>query len=480
MSEISKLQPTELWSQFDKVCSIPHPSKHEDKIREYIISRAQAHALEYKVDSVGNVVVRKAATPGHESAPCVILQAHMDMVPQKNSDKTFNFETDPIEPYVDGEWVKARGTTLGADNGIGVATMLALLETTTDEHPALELLFTSDEETGLNGANGLATNMLKGQMLINLDSEDEGELYVGCAGAVNVTASFEYKDQATPSGVVAYTVALLGLKGGHSGLEIILQRANASKLLARFLYENPEARVSNIDAGGLRNAIPREAKALVVVACEQAAQFEAKVAIFQAQLQREYARVEDAIKFIAVKSESIPATVVNSDFQTRFVEAMVAVPNGVMRMSDSVPGLVETSTSLSRVEAVNGKATALFMVRCMVNYGKKQVVGMIRSAIDLAGGRVVAEGDYDGWAPNPESKILDTMSSGYEKLYGVKPHVKAIHAGLECGIIGGKYPDLDMISIGPTMRFPHSPDEKVNIASVAKFYEFLLYTLKSL
>lgn len=481
MNDITKLEPTQLWIQFAKVCSIPHPSKHEAQLRNYIISRATALGHDHQVDAAGNLVVRKAATAGHESAPTVILQAHMDMVPQKNSDKKFNFETDPIETYIDGDWVKARGTTLGADNGIGVATMLSLLEASSEvEHPALELLFTADEETGLNGANGLATDMLQGDILINLDSEDEGELYVGCAGAVNVTADFTYKEESTPGGMTAYEIALSGLKGGHSGLEIVLQRGNASKLLGRFLYENPEVRLSSIDAGGLRNAIPREARAVVVVQSGMVADFEAKVVAFEAKLQREYQRVESAISFVATKFETIPSIVVECDFQIRFVEALIAVPNGVMRMSDSVPGLVETSTSLSRVEVGNGEAAMQFMVRCMANYGKPQVVAMIRSVISLAGGRVVAQGDYDGWAPNPDSKILATMSASYKKLYGAEPEIKAIHAGLECGIIGGKYPALDMISIGPTMRSPHSPDERVNIPTVAKFYEFLLYTLRSL
>lgn len=479
MNDITTLQPSALWRQFAKVCSIPHPSRHEQKIRQYIIEQATVRGFDIQQDATGNVVVRKPATKGHEQSPAVILQAHMDMVPQKNSDKKFNFETDPIEPYIDGEWVKARGTTLGADNGIGVATMLAILESDTIEHPALEFLFTADEETGLNGANGLATDMLKGSVLINLDSEDEGELYVGCAGAVNVTAEFQYKEESTPEDSVAYRIDLSGLKGGHSGLEIILQRGNATKLLARFLYENPQVRISSIDAGGLRNAIPREATATVVLPRSEAAEFEQKAAKFQTEIARELSSVEDSIRF-AVSSVELPPIVVSDEFRQRFIEALIAVPNGVMRMSDSVPGLVETSTNMSRVELVRGKASVLFMVRCMANYGKPQVVAMIRSVMSLAGGRVVAQGDYDGWAPNPESRILQTMKRTYTELYGTTPQVKAIHAGLECGIIGGKYPALDMISIGPTMRFPHSPDEKVNIATVTKFYDFLFYTLKSL
>ena len=479
MKEITDLEPKALWQQFAKVCSIPHPSKHEEKIRQYVIDFAKTHGLEYQQDTVGNIVVRKTAAKGYEGHPTVVLQAHMDMVPQKNSDLKFNFETDPIQPYVDGEWVKAKGTTLGADDGMGVSAMLAILEGKDIPHPALECLFTVDEETGLTGANQLATDMLKGDILINLDSEDEGELYVGCAGAVNVTAHFEYKEEATPDDSVGYEIALSGLKGGHSGLEIILQRGNANKLLARFLRENPCALISTIDAGGLRNAIPREAKAIIAVPSTQAAGFEKAAKDFEATIQHELSHVEDSIKF-GVKKVNAPAIVASREFQERFVAALIAMPNGIMRMSDTVPGLVETSTNMSRIEMACGKAQLLFMVRCMVNYGKKQVVAMIDSVVTLAGGRIEAQGDYDGWAPNPDSKILHVMKSGYEKLFGKVPEVKAIHAGLECGIIGAKYPQLDMISIGPTMRFPHSPDEKVNIATVAKFYDFLLDTLKNL
>ena len=479
MKEITELEPKALWSQFAKVCSIPHPSKHEAQLREYVIEVAKRNGLEDQQDAVGNVVVRKAATAGYEGHPGVILQAHMDMVPQKNSDLKFNFETDPIQPYVDGDWVKARGTTLGADNGIGVSAMLALLEATDIPHPALECLFTIDEETGLTGANQLGSDMLKGSILINLDSEDEGELYVGCAGAVNVTARFDYKEEATPDDCVGYEVMLSGLKGGHSGLEIILQRGNANKLLARFLRENPMALISTIDAGGLRNAIPREAKAVVAVPSAQAAAFEQAVAAYAQTLHHELAHVDDGVQFAArrVDTSSIVAA---AEFQHRFLNALTALPNGIMRMSDTVPGLVETSTNFSRVEMACGKAELLFMVRCMVNYGKPQVVAMIDAVVTLAGGRIETQGDYNGWAPNPDSKILHVMKEGYEKRFGKTPEIKAIHAGLECGIIGAKYPHLDMISIGPTMRFPHSPDEKVNVPSVVKFYDFLLDTLKNL
>lgn len=480
--EIKELQPRALWSRFAEICAIPHPSKHEEAIMAYIKEFAESHTLPWRQDAVGNIVVCKAASKGHEASPKVILQAHVDMVPQKNSDVKFNFETDPIQPYVDGDWVTARDTTLGADNGIGCASMLAILSDPTLEHPALEALFTIDEETGLTGANGLGKDMLSGSILINLDSEDEGELYVGCAGAVNNTATMDYKKDSTPDDMVGFELDLRGLKGGHSGLEIILQRGNANKILVRFLREQAIAnglRVSTIDGGSLRNAIPREARSIVVVPKDKSASFVDAVAKFEESIIYEYSAVETSIKFKATQIET-PSIVVSREDQKRIIAVLTAAPNGILRMSDSMPGLVETSTNMSRVIVESGKMTVLFMTRCMVNYGKRELASMIRSVFELAGAKVEEENDYDGWAPDMNSTILATMKAGYETLYGKTPAIKAIHAGLECGIIGAKYPELDMISIGPTMRFPHSPDEKVNIATVAKFYEFLLYTLKKL
>lgn len=484
--EIRNLEPKALWNRFADICDIPHPSKHEAKILEYIIAFAKEQGLSWQQDAVGNVVIRKNATAGYEGRPTVILQAHVDMVPQKNSDKNFDFEKDPISTLIDGEWVTADGTTLGADNGIGCASMLAVLADKTISHPAIEALFTIDEETGLTGANGLGLDMLKGDILINLDSEDEGELYVGCAGASNNTVEMSYSEVAVGSvvaGAVGYELSLMGLKGGHSGLEIILQRGNANKIMVRFVREQAAAlglSVVSIDGGGLRNAIPREARAVVVVPAAVATQFEENVKSFAKGLAYEYQFVEDAIRFGAVRMAAAPAKMMSAADQQRVVGALTAAPNGILRMSDSMKGLVETSTNMSRVFVGEGRVEVLFMTRCMVNYGKRELMAMIRSVFELAGGTVTDTNDYDGWAPNMKSPILATMSAGYKDLYGVTPLVRAIHAGLECGIIGAKYPKLDMISIGPTMKFPHSPDEKVNIATVAKFYEFLLYTLKNI
>lgn len=482
MSQIRTLEPRALWNRFADICAIPHPSKHEQAICAYVINFAKEHNLDYAQDATGNIVVRKAATKGYHGHPTVILQAHLDMVPQKNSDKTFDFTKDPIEPWIDQQWVKATGTTLGADNGIGCAAMLAILENKQIEHPAIEALFTIDEETGLTGANGITKDFLKGSILINLDSEDEGELYVGCAGAVNTTAELRYKEDATTNDLVGYELDLKGLKGGHSGLEIKLQRANANKVMVRFIREQAainSLRISTFDGGGLRNAIPREAKATVTVPRFNASAFEAAATEFAIEIVKEYSFVESDIIFTFAQVQT-PSIVVGKDDQKRIIAALTAAPNGVFRLSDSMPGLIETSTNMSRVGIESGRMEVLFMTRCMVNYGKRELASMVKSVFELAGAKVTEENSYDGWAPNMDSPILKVMSAGYNSLFGKMPEIRAIHAGLECGIIGGKYPEMDMISIGPTMRYPHSPDEKVNIETVAKFYEFLLYTIANI
>lgn len=480
--KIKELKPQNVWGYFADICAIPHPSKHEAAIMQYLRDFAKNQGLTIKEDKTGNIVITKPATAGYESHDAVILQAHVDMVPQKNSDIKFDFEKDPIEAYVDGQWVTARNTTLGADNGIGCAAMLAVLSDKSLKHPKIEALFTVDEETGLTGANGLGMDMLTGKIMLNLDSEDEGELYVGCAGAVNNSATLIYKSEPTPATYRAIELDLRGLKGGHSGMEIILQRGNANKLMVRFVREQRAAagiRLSSIDGGGLRNAIPREARAVIAVAPEKFDAVMAAAKKFEATIQMELAAVEDAIKFTANSCDT-PSQVIAADDERRIIAALTVAPNGIMRMSDAMKGLVETSTNMSRVEVKDGKMTVLFMTRCMVNYGKVELSAMIRSAFELAGATVTEENDYNGWAPNMESKILKTMSETYHSLYGRTPEIKAIHAGLECGIIGAKYTSLDMISCGPTIRFPHSPDEKVNIETVAKFYEFLTHTLSKL
>lgn len=479
---ITELSPKNVWGYFAQICATPHPSKHEGAILELLKNFAKEHNLSLRQDETGNIVIEKPASAGYENKDGVILQAHVDMVPQKNSDKDFDFTKDPITAYVDGEWVTADGTTLGADNGIGCAAMLAVLADKNLVHPRLEALFTVDEETGLTGANGLADGMITGKTLLNLDSEDEGELYVGCAGAVNNTVSMDYNTENAPADYTTFEVNLKGLKGGHSGMEIILQRGNANKLITRFIREQILAngiRLVEIDGGGLRNAIPREAKAVVVVPNANLETFAVAAKAFEATLQMEYALVEDSIIF-SVEETSAATKVLTLEHQKAIVAALTATPNGIFRMSDAVEGLVETSTNMSRVELKEGKLCILFMTRCMVNYGKKELNAMIRSVWELAGATVAETGDYDGWAPNMESNVLSKMQNLYSSLYGKVPEVKAIHAGLECGIIGAQYEGLDMISFGPTIRFPHSPDEKVKIDTVEKFYDFLTKSLAEL
>ena len=482
MDQIKNLQPQALWERFAEICAIPHPSKHEAMILEYLKNFARQHSLACKQDDTGNIVISKQASPGYENHDTIVLQGHVDMVPQKNSNVKFDFESDPIEPYIDGDWVKARDTTLGADNGIGCAAILAILADNKIKHPPLEAFFTVDEESGLTGALAMAGDLLTGRKLINLDSEDEGELYIGCAGGVNSTAEMKYNEEVTADGGAAYELSLRGLKGGHSGMDIILQRANANKVMVRFLRDQSSkngVRIAAFDGGSVRNAIPREATAQVVLPAENAAAFEKDAAAYLKQIAAEYAAVEDAIEFTANKIE-LPSVMVCSECQDTMISALTASPNGVMRMSDTVPGLVETSTNMARVQIAGGNLSVQYMTRCMVNYGKRETTAMIRATFALAGIRVEDSGDYDGWAPNPDSELLAVMKQGYKDLFGKEPDVKAIHAGLECGIIGAKYPGMDMISIGPTIRFPHSPDEKVNIPSVAKFYKFLLYTLENM
>ncbi len=479
---IRELKPTNVWNYFADICEIPHPSKHETALLEYLKKFAETQSLSYRLDEMQNIVIEKPATAGYETHDAVILQAHIDMVPQKNSETNFDFTTDSIIPLIDGEWVTAQDTTLGADNGIGCAAMLAILSDNTLKHPRIEALFTVDEETGLTGANGLGTDILTGKTLINLDSEDEGELYVGCAGAVNNSVNMTYTPESLSAGYTTIRLSLRGLKGGHSGMEIILQRGNANKLLNRFIREQiakNSIRLCEIDGGGLRNAIPREATALVVVPSENVANFLDEVTDYQATIQQEYSAVEDSILFSAAQ-ESAATEVLSLEDQTKIINAITATPNGIFRMSDAMEGLVETSTNMSRVEVKGGNLNILFMTRCMVNYGKIELNAMIRAVWECAGATVTETGDYDGWAPNMSSNILSKMKSLYNELYGRVPEVKAIHAGLECGIIGAKYPELDMISCGPTIRFPHSPDEKVKIDTVDKFYEFLVKALETL
>ena len=475
--DFTALKPALVWKHFAAICNIPHPSHHEEKIRQYVVDFAKAQGLEYLVDEANNVYVRKSATAGMENRKGIVIQAHLDMVPQKNNDKTFDFENDPIEAYIDGEWVTANGTTLGADNGIGAAAILAVLEDNTLVHGPIEALFTATEETGMDGAFGLKGGLLQGDILLNLDSETEGELYVGCAGGLDANITLPYTAEAAPAGYVAYAVEVKGLKGGHSGIQIGYQRANANRELFRLLNHSAcDLRLAAVDGGGLRNAIPREATAVVLVAQADVATFEAEVAAFEKTLVAEFANIEDSIS-VKATATAAPAEVIPACVASKLAKAVIGAPNGVVKMSVEMEGLVQTSSNLARVVSDGTCVKIQCLLRSSVNSEKHALGEAIKGVFELAGATVELSGDYDGWKPNMESPILHTMLASYESLYGVKPAVMAIHAGLECGIIGGKYEGLDMISFGPTICFPHSPDEKVEIASVDKFYSFLLHTL---
>ncbi|MBE6181394.1 MAG: aminoacyl-histidine dipeptidase [Rikenellaceae bacterium] len=479
---LTALKPELVWKHFSEMTRIPHPSHHEEKIRAYILGVAQSLGLECCEDEAHNVYVRKPATAGMEDRKGVILQAHLDMVPQKNNDKVFDFENDPIDAYIDGDWVTADGTTLGADNGIGAAAILAVLEDNTLVHGPIEALFTATEEAGMVGAFGLKAGLLQGDMLLNLDSETEGELYVGCAGGLDANIRFDYTAVPTPAeGYKACTLVVKGLKGGHSGIQIVCQRANANKLLFRFLNAAAaqfDMRLCSVDGGGLRNAIPREASAVLLVKESDCAAFVEALAAYEKTVQAEFAGIEEGISIAAEPCEN-PAEMIPCEVAGNLTKAVIGCPDGTQRMSIAMPGLVQTSTNLARVVSDGSTIKLQCLLRSSVNSEKEALGEAIKAVFALAGAETILSGSYNGWNPNMESPILKAMTVSYEELYGVKPAITAIHAGLECGIIGSNYPNLDMISFGPTICYPHSPDEKVEIASVAKFYDFLIHTLRN-
>ncbi|MFO7853231.1 MAG: aminoacyl-histidine dipeptidase [Bacteroidota bacterium] len=482
MSEIKNLEPKELWGYFSEICQIPHPSKKEQKMVDYVKDFGEKQGLETVVDETGNVIIKKPAVKGFENKKTVVLQAHLDMVPQKNSDKKHDFEKDPIEAYVDGEWVTAKGTTLGSDNGIGIAAAMAVLSSKDIKHGPVEGLFTVDEETGMTGAKNLKSGYLDADILINMDSEDEGELYVGCAGGIDITASKTYKEEPVPSGMKAYRLDAKGMKGGHSGIDIPLGRANANQVIARFLMQAEaelDIKLSEAHAGDLRNAIPREGYALIVVSEDKASDFENLVKEYDAILKNEYGDTEPDITFRCAETDT-PEGLVPADEQYGFIRSVFACPNGVLRMSTSMEGLVETSNNIAVVNIGGGSFEALSLTRSSVDSAKEATAWKIAAVFQLAGTEIQMSGSYPGWKPNMDSPILKTMQGVYDKLFGRIPEIKAIHAGLECGIIAGAYPHLDMISLGPTIRYPHSPDEKVNIETVKKFWEFLVATLEAI
>jgi dipeptidase D len=479
--DITALAPQLLWDHFYQLTQIPRPSKKEERAVKYVMDFGTRLGLETITDNVGNVIIRKPATPGHENCKGIVLQAHLDMVPQKNSNKQHDFDKDPIETYIEDGWVKAKGTTLGADNGIGAAAALAVLEDTTLVHGPIEALFTIDEETGMTGANNLQPDILKGDILLNMDSEDEGELYVGCAGGSNANAVFTFRENAVPKGHVAYLLNLTGLKGGHSGMDINTGRANANKLLFRFLkyaVAELEARLSSVDGGSLRNAIPREAFAIITLSEDEGENLETTVKAFEALFREEYGSVEPDLAF-SVEPTTMPAFVMEEIVQDDLINAIQACPNGVIRMSSDMEGLVETSLNLAVVKTEGHEVKSLALLRSSVDSAKDDLESTLESLFLLAGAEVWFDGQYPGWKPNMQSAILQVMLKVYQQDFGKIPEIRAIHAGLECGILGSAYPNWDMISFGPTIRFPHSPDEKVNIESVEKFWNFLVATLKN-
>lgn len=483
-NKISGLEPKVLWGIFSQMLQIPRPSRHEEEIQNWAENFGKNLGLETIKDEVGNVIIRKPATPGMENRKGVILQGHLDMVPQKNSDKEHNFETDPIEAIIDGEWVKANGTTLGSDNGIGVSAAMAVLASDKIKHGPVEVLLTATEETGMDGANGLKPGLLNGEILINMDSEDEGELYVGCAGGEDISCKFKYTEKKTAKNLVGLKLSVTGMKGGHSGIDIVLGRGNAIKVFFRILnaaYEQFDVRLANIEGGSLRNAIPREAFGVIAVKAKKVEELKLLVEELTATIKNELAATEPALT-VSLEEVKRPKTLIAKKVQKNLTAAIMACPNAVIRMSDSMEGLVETSSNLAIVKSDAKKKTiiAACLMRSSVDSAKAELGSRIKAVFELAGACVKLSGGYPGWKPNMDSAILKTMQDVYNKKFGKIPEIKAIHAGLECGILGGAYPHWDMISFGPTIRFPHSPDEKVNIPTVQKFWDFLVATLESI
>ena len=485
---MKNLEPKGLWESFYSLTQIPRPSGHCKEVAAFLVNYGKSLGLETLQDEIGNVLIRKPASAGMEGHPGVILQGHMDMVPQKNSDKAFDFEKDAIQTYIEdnGEWVTADGTTLGADNGIGVATAMAILADKDAVHPPLEAFFTVDEETGMYGANDLKPGWLKGKYLLNLDSESEGELYVGCAGGIDTNATFRYQEVETEKGDIALKVTVKGCKGGHSGCDIHLQRANAIKLLFRFLKDavaNFEARLACVEGGSLRNAIPREATAVITIPAESYQDLQDLVDRYEDLYLKEYEGVDDGISFTMEEVEC-PKKEIPEDVQDYLIHAITLCPHGVYRVLEEARDIVETSNNVSMIKTFVGEEESRVEVQCLtrssVESRKEELASIIQSAFSLAGAEVEFSGAYPGWKPNLKSTLLKTMKETYVKEFGSEPRVVIIHAGLECGIIGAKYEGMEMISFGPTIEHPHSPDERVNIATVQKFYRYVLAALRQL
>jgi dipeptidase D len=482
MSEdIRNLAPKILWENFYQLTQLPRPSKKELKAAKAMLELGKQFGLESLMDETGNVIIRKPASPGYENRKTIILQAHIDMVPQANSGSTFNFETDPIDAYIDGEWVTARDTTLGADNGIGLAAAIAVLQSTNIEHGPIEVLITVDEEAGMTGAVELKPGMLKGDILINLDTEDENEISVGCAGGIDVNSTWTFTDDLQVEGDQAFEIAITGLNGGHSGLDIHLGRGNACKMMGRLLkraIKQSNVRLASINCGNMRNAIPREGFATVTISNNKVEGFEKLIGELKSTWQNELGRTETDLELTLKKAE-LPKYLIPEMVQDDLVNAICAARNGIMRMSDSMPGVVETSSNLSIVRSKPGIIEVQCLTRSFIDSARDGIASSLESCFQLAGAKVVLSGAYPGWKPDPNSEILKIMRNTYLKVNGKSAGEVAMHAGLECGILGATYPNWDMVSVGPTIKHPHSPFEKVHIESVNRFWIFLNEVLKN-
>jgi dipeptidase D len=479
---VRNVEPKNLWNHFADLNAVPRPSKKEERVIEFMMKFGRELNLETIKDDIGNVIIKKPASPGMENRKKLILQSHLDMVHQKNGETVFDFDKEGIRMRINGDWVDAEGTTLGADNGIGVATIMATLSSNDIEHPAIEALFTIDEETGMTGAKEMDGSMFDGQILLNLDTEDDDELSIGCAGGIDTNTSYTYEEVEATSDILFYDLSIKGLLGGHSGMDIDSGRGNANKWMSRILWtisQNIDLHLVSFDGGGLRNAIPREAVCLVAVSGPKASDLLSCFNEMANTLKVEYKSIEPHIIFECQESNQTGKVLSKGDF-SKIINTLCSVHNGVYRMSPDIDGLVETSSSLARVEIKDGTFITQSLQRSSVDSTRDEVAMTIKSCFENMGCEVIQSGEYPGWQPNPTSKILEIMEQLYKDIFNEDPQVKACHAGLECGILGKHLPDVDMISFGPNIRAAHSPDEKVQISSVQKFWKFYLETLKKI
>ncbi len=478
---LGQLKPERLWQLFEEICQVPRPSKKEEKILAYLIDFAKRHKLDYKQDKVGNLIITKEASKGYEDRASIVLQSHVDMVCEKNDGIEHDFNTDPIKPEIVDGWVKAKGTTLGADNGIGVAAQLAILEANDIGHGPIECLFTVDEETGLTGAFNLEKGFVESRILLNLDSEDDGELFIGCAGGIDTMITLPYEKVQAEADHLPFKVSVTGLKGGHSGDDINKGRSNAIKILNRILWNAEkmfELRLAEIKGGNLHNAIAREAFASISLPRRHEQAFSELFQKLTVEIKNAVKANEPDLK-IDLKETLMPDTLIDYASQTKLLNALYACPHGVMNMSPEIPGLVETSTNLASVKMTEDKVIVITSQRSSLETGKRDIADMVASTFNLAGGKIKHGDGYPGWEPNMDSEILAISQKAYKNLFGDNPKVLVIHAGLECGIIGEKYPGMDMISYGPTMRDAHSPDERIEISTVEKFWDLTLEVLQN-